>query len=93
MLLKIIPNSVNFYYHWCNRLFFVHIYLYYKYIFIYVFMYRYVYIYTYIYIYIYISERKQNAHNNGNRAQPLKRLLETLFLAIKKCTGFTTDAI
>ena len=30
----------------------------------------------YIYIYIYISERKQNAHNDGNRAQPL----ETLFL-------------
>ena len=44
--------------------------------------------YIYIYIYIYISEYKQNAHNNGNRAQPLKRLLETLFLAIKKCTGF-----
>ena len=44
--------------------------------------------YIYIYIYIYISEYKQNAHNDGNRAQPLKRLLETLFLAIKKCTGF-----
>ena len=39
----------------------------------------------------YISEHKQNAHNDGNRAQPLKRLFETLFLAIKKCTGFTTD--
>ena len=47
----------------------------------------------YIYIYIYISEHKQNAHNDGNRAQPLKWLFETLFLAIKKCTGFTTDAI
>ena len=40
----------------------------------------YVCVYIYIYIYIY------------NRVQPLKRFLETLFLAIKKCTGFTTDA-
>ena len=37
---------------------------------------------------MYISEHKQNARNNRNRAQPLKRLFETLFLAIKKCTGF-----
>ena len=44
-----------------------------------------------LYIHIYISEHKQNAHNDGNRAQPLKRLFETLFLAMKKCTGFTTD--
>ena len=50
-------------------------------------------LYIYIYIYIYISEHKQNAHNDGNRAQPLKRLLETLILTIKKCTGFTTDTI
>ena len=42
-----------------------------------------------IYIYTYISEHKQNAHNDGNRAQPLKQLFETLFLAIKKRTGFT----
>ena len=28
-----------------------------------------------------------------NRAQALKRSLETLFVAIKKCTGFTTDVI
>ena len=28
---------------------------------------------------------------DGNRAQPLKQLFETLFLAIKKCAGFTTD--
>ena len=40
-----------------------------------------------------ISEHNQNAHNNGNRAQPLKRLLKTLFLARMKCTGFTTDVI
>ena len=33
-----------------------------------------------------ISEHKQNVHNDGNRAQPLKRLLETLFLDRKKCT-------
>ena len=46
-----------------------------------------------IYIYIYISEHRQNAHNDGNRAQPLTRLFETLFFAIKKCTGFTTDVI
>ena len=56
-----------------------------------------IYIYIYIlniYIYIYhISEHKQNAHNDRNRAQPLKRLFETLFLATKKCTGFTTDVI
>ena len=30
-------------------------------------------------------------NNDGNRTQPLKRLFETLFLAMKKCTGFTTD--
>ena len=35
----------------------------------------------------YISEHRQNAHNDGNRAQPLKRLFETLFLAIKKYIG------
>ena len=40
---------------------------------------------------LYIAKCKQNAHNDGNRAQPLKRLLETLFLTIKKCIGFTTD--
>ena len=34
------------------------------------------------------AEHKQNAHNDGNRAQPRKLLLETLFLAIKKCIGF-----
>ena len=49
--------------------------------------------YIYIYIYIYISEHKQNAHNDRNRAQPLKRLFETLFLAIKKSPGFNTDVI
>ena len=61
----------------------------------YVCIYTYVicmYIYIYIYIYVIymitcILEHKQNAHNNGIRAQPLERLLETLFLAIKKCTG------
>ena len=46
-----------------------------------------------MYMYIYISEHKQNAHNDGNRAQALKRLLETLFQAIKKCTGFITGVI
>ena len=50
-------------------------------------------IYIYLYIYIYITEHKQNAHNDRNRAQHLKRLFETLFFAIKKCTGFTTDVI
>ena len=25
-----------------------------------------------IYIYVYLSEHKQNVHNDGNRAQPLK---------------------
>ena len=47
----------------------------------------------YIHLYIYISEHKQNAHNDGNKAQPLKWLLKTLFLTIKKCTSFTTDVI
>ena len=37
----------------------------------------------YIYMNIYIPEHKQNAHNDGNWAQPLKRLFESLFLAIK----------
>ena len=50
------------------------------------------YIYIYIHI-IYISEHKQNAHNDRNRAQHLKRLFETLFFAIKKRTGFSTDVI
>ena len=59
----------------------------------YIYMYVYIYIYIYIYICTYISEHTQNAHNDGNRVQPLKRLLETLFLAIKKCTGFNTDVI
>ena len=56
-------------------------------------MHIYIYIHTYIYIHIHISERKQNTYNDGNRAKPLKWLLETLFLAIKKCTGFATDVI
>ena len=55
----------------------------------------YLYIYTYIYmcVCVCVSEHKQNAYNDGNRAQPLKWLLKTLFLAIKKCTGFTIDVI
>ena len=58
-------------------------------------IYIYVYITEYVNIYmrLYISEHKQNADNDGNRAQPLKRLLETLFLAIKKGIGFTTDVM
>ena len=42
-----------------------------------------------------MSEHKQNAHDDGSRAQSLKRLSKTLVLAIamKKCTGFTTDII
>ena len=59
------------------------------------FIYAYIYIDTYMcimYMVMYVC-MKQNAHNDGNRAQPLKRLLKTLFLAIKKCTGFTTDVI
>ena len=31
----------------------------------------------------YISEHKQNAHNDGNIAQPLKRLLETRVSSLK----------
>ena len=42
---------------------------------------------------MYASEHRQNARNDGNRDQPLKRLFETLFIAIKKCTGFVTDVI
>ena len=49
--------------------------------------------YIYLSIYLSISEHRQNAHNDGNRAQPLKGLLQTLFLAIRKCTGFTTNVI
>ena len=55
-------------------------------------IFHFIYIYIYIYI-LYISERKQNAHNDGDRAQLLKRLLEILFVAIKKWTGFTTGVI
>ena len=36
-------------------------------------------------IYIYISEH--------NQSSAIKQLLETLFLAIKLCTDFTTDVI
>ena len=46
-----------------------------------------------VYMTLTLKKNKQNAHNDGNRAQPLKQLLETLFLAIKKCTSFTTDFI
>ena len=52
-----------------------------------------IYIYIYPHTHIFISKHKQNAHNDGNRAQPLKWLLKTLFVAINKCTGFTTDVI
>ena len=44
----------------------------------------YMYIYIYIYIYIYTQIKTQN---DGNRNS------ETLLLAIKMCTGFTTDGI
>ena len=33
-----------------------------------------------------ISVHKQNANHDGNRAQALKGILETLFRTIKKCT-------
>ena len=46
-----------------------------------------------MYIYVYILEHKHTAQNKGNRVRSLKRLLETLFLAMKKCTGFTTNVI
>ena len=42
----------------------------------------YIYIYIiciYVHLYIYISEHKQNAHNDGNKAQPLKWLLKMAF--------------
>ena len=44
----------------------------------------YIYVYIYIYIYIYTQIKTQN---DGNRNS------ETLLLAIKMCTGFTTDGI
>ena len=47
----------------------------------------------YLYSSIYISEHKQNAQNNGNRAQPLKRLLETLFLTIKSALASQKCAV
>ena len=43
-----------------------------------------IYMNIYIYIYIYIYRKQSSA---------FKRLLETLLLTIKMCTGFTTDAL
>ena len=37
-------------------------------------------------------EQNQNAQNDG-KSSAIKQLLETLFLAIKMCTGFTTNGI
>ena len=74
---------------------YIYIYIYiHIYIHIYIDIYRYIQIDIYIdiYIYRYILKHNQNAHNDGNRAQLWKRLLETLFIAIK-CTGFTTVVI
>ena len=41
----------------------------------------------------YILEHNGNAQNDGNKAQCIKQLLETLFLTIKMCIGFTIDGI
>ena len=38
----------------------------------------------------YISEHKQNAHNDGNIAQPLKRLLETRVSSLKDSSVLLT---
>ena len=55
------------------------------YIHTYIYIYIHIYIFIYIYIYnVYILEHKHTAQNNENRAQSLKWLLETLFLAIKE---------
>ena len=37
-------------------------------------------------------EHNQNTQKDGN-SSAIKQLLETLLLAIKMCTGFTTDVV
>ena len=48
-------------------------------------------IYLYVCIYIYRNSRK--LHMTIETELYLKRLLETLLLAMKRCTGFTIDVI
>ena len=60
----------------------------YIYVYIYI-IYIYIYIYTYIYIYIYRDKIKIHK----TMGSVIKQLLETLFLAIKVWTDFTTDVI
>ena len=55
-------------------------------------MYIYIYICKYIYIYIYIGTQKHN-NETMKTASAIKQLLETLFLAIKMCAGFTADGL
>ena len=47
---------------------------------------------TYIYIYIYIATQSKCAKRR-EQSSVIKQLLETLFVAIKVCTDFTTDVI
>ena len=42
-------------------------------------------------MYIGTQSKCTNALNNGNKAQPLKQLLQTLLLDIAMCTDFPTD--
>ena len=43
-------------------------------------------------MYIHLSEYKENKRNHGN-SSAFNQLLETLLLAIKMCSGSTTDRI
>ena len=47
-------------------------------------------IYMYIYIYIYIGTQEK-CTQQWKQSSGFKRLLKTLLLAIKICTGLTTD--
>ena len=55
-------------------------------------MYIYIYIYIYLYIYIYIGTQSK-CTKRWKQSSAIKQLLETLFLAIKMCTDFTTDVL
>ena len=60
--------------------------------YIYLSIYLSIYLYIYIYIYIYTGT-KSKCTKRWKQSSVNKQLLETPFLAIKMCTGFTADVI
>ena len=59
----------------------------------YISIYLSIFIYIYIYIYIYNIGTQPKCTKRWKQSSVFKQLLEALLLAIKMCTGFTTDTI